>query len=218
MWFWLAKGQKLAYIDTMKYWFLLLILTSATAFAEIYRWVDENGNTVYSDQPVDNAVQIDLPEPSVYTPVIEPQEVLSDPDDTIEETSAENEMPPAPDYQLQIVSPQDDEALRANDGDLTVNIQIQPALNQERGDMIQMRMDGRPYGEPKTGLSFNLTNVDRGTHTLSAVVMNANGEEIAQSPTIKFHLQRNSILLNPNTGNNQGALPGAQAFPTPPAN
>lgn len=86
--------------------------------------------------------------------------------------------------------------------------------------MIQLRMDGRPYGQPSSGLSFNLANVDRGTHTLAAVVMNANGEELAQSATIKFHLQRNSILLNPRTRNNpQGVAPGqVQTLPARPAN
>lgn len=203
----------------MKYWILLLILASGTAFAEVYRWIDENGNTVYSDQPVDNAVEIELPEVSTYTPVVVPDEELTEPADTIDDGSTENEVPPAPDYQLQIASPQDDEAVRANAGDLTVNLQIRPALSQKRGDMIQLRMDGRPYGEPHSGLSFNLTNVDRGTHTLAAVVMNANGEVIAESPSIKFHLLRNTILLNPNDGNNPGRLPGqGQILPPRPAN
>lgn len=221
MCFWLAPRCKLAYIEAMKYWTLVLILLSSAAFAEVYRWVDENGNTVYSDQPVDNAEQINLPEASTYSPVIVPIEEPADNDETSDEGVAESEdMPPAPDYQLQIASPQDDEALRVNDGNMTVNIQIRPALSQKRGDMIQLRMDGRPYGEPKAGLSFNLANVDRGTHTLSAVVMNANGEELAQSATIKFHLQRNSILLNPRTRDNpQGVLPGqGQVLPARPAN
>lgn len=201
----------------MKYWTLLLVLLSLPALAGgVYRWVDENGNTVYSDQPADNAEQIELPEASVYSPVIVPVEDTAESDAEEATASDEEEIPPAPGYQLQIASPQNDEAIRANDGNLTVNIQIRPALSQARGDKIQLRMDGRPYGQPSAGLSFNLPNLDRGTHTLSAVVMNANGEELAQSPTIKFHLQRNSILLNPRT---QGALPGqGQILPARPAN
>lgn len=204
MWFWLAPIAKLAYIETMKFYGLLLILLSSTVFAEVYRWTDENGNTVYSDQPEDNnAEQIVLPEASTYSPIVVPLEVSNENDKTAENAGSKNdEMPSAPNYQLQIASPQDDEAIRANDGNLTVNIQIRPPLSQKRGDMIQLRMDGRPYGEPITGLSFNLANVDRGTHTLSAVVMNASGEELSQSATIKFHLQRNTILLNPRTQNN----------------
>lgn len=221
MWFWLAPIAKLAYIKTMKFYGLLFILLSTSVFAEVYRWIDENGNTVYSDQPVDNAEQIVLPEASTYSPVVEPLEVSDDSDETAENVGSEDdEMPAAPNYQLQIASPQDDEAIRANDGNLTVNIQIRPPLSQQRGDVIQLRMDGRPYGQPSSGLSFNLTNMDRGTHTLSAVVMNASGEELSQSPTIKFHLQRNSILLNPRTQNNsQSVITGqGQTLPTNPAN
>ncbi|MEX1201003.1 MAG: DUF4124 domain-containing protein [Methylophaga sp.] len=221
MWFWLAPIAKLAYIEIMKFYGLLLILLSSSVFAEVYRWIDENGNTVYSDQPVDNAEQIVLPEASTYSPVVVPLEVSDDSGETAEDVGSEDdEMPAAPNYQLQIASPQDDEAIRVNDGNLTVNIQIRPPLSQKRGDMIQLRMDGRPYGEPHTGLSFNLANVDRGTHTLSAVVMNASGEELSQSATIKFHLQRNTILLNPRTQNNpQGGLTGQrQILPARPAN
>ncbi|MDT8310487.1 MAG: DUF4124 domain-containing protein [Methylophaga sp.] len=222
MGFWLAPALKLAYIKAMKYLTLLLILVSGTVSSEVYRWLDENGNTVYSDQPVENAEQIVLPEASIYSPVIMPPlEETADDAEKAEDAAAEDDaLAPAPNYQLQIASPQDDETLRVNNGNLTVNIQIRPALSQKRGDMIQLRMDGRPYGQPSAGLSFNLANVDRGTHTLSAVVMNARGEELAQSVTIKFHLQRNSILLNPRTRNNPpGVLPGQrQILPTRPAN
>ena len=140
--------------------------------------------------------QIELPEPSSYSPVVVP---IEDTTDKIEDSNDDEAMLSPPDYQLQIVSPEDDKTIRANDGNLTVNIQIRPALSQKRGDMIQLRMDDRPYGLPNAGLSFNLANIDRGTHTLSAVVMNAKGEELAQSAVIKFHLQRNSVLLNPRT-------------------
>lgn len=220
MWFWLAPTYKLAYIKAMKYYLLMLTLLTSSAFAEVYRSVDENGNTVFSDQPTADAEQIQLPEVTTYSPVIVPVEDSSENADGEGENSEDEDIPAAPNYQLQIASPQDDEAIRANDGNLTVNVQIRPALSQKRGDMIQLRMDGRPYGQPSAGLSFNLPNLDRGTHTLSAVVMNANGEELAQSASIKFHLQRNSILLNPRTRNNpQGGFTGQrQILPARPAN
>lgn len=221
MWLLLAPHSKLAYIYIMRWWLIFVFALSVPAIAEVYRSVDENGNTVFSDQPFGNAERIDLPEASTYSPVVVPVEESADDAEAAENTSSEDDNKlPAPDYQLQIASPQDDEAIRVNDGNLTVNIQIRPALSQKRGDLIQLRMDGRPYGEPRAGLSFNLPNLDRGTHTLSAVVMNANGEELAQSATIKFHLQRNSILLNPRTRNNpQGIAPGQpQIQSAPPAN
>ncbi|MCX4190100.1 DUF4124 domain-containing protein [Methylophaga sp. OBS3] len=189
----------LAYINFMKYWPLILLFTAITATAGVYRSVDENGNVVFTDQPAENAEKIVLPQASVYTPVDVPEEITSNEFDDQSEQLDGEDMPPAPSYALQIVSPQDDQAIRVNDGNLTVNIQIQPALNQQRGDLIQLQMDGLPYGDPRPSLSFGLPNVDRGTHTLSAVVMNINGEVLANSPEIKFHLQRNSILLNPRT-------------------
>ncbi|AFJ01756.1 hypothetical protein Q7C_584 [Methylophaga frappieri] len=190
----------LAYIVGMKKIIaLLLCFLPVVITAEVYRWVDENGNTVFSDQPVENAEPVDLPEASTYSPVdlpdIDPDSDETDSDLTEEEATA------VPDYEIGVVSPQDDETMRINNGNLTVNIEIRPALSSDRQDKIQLNLDGRPHGEPLPQLSFSLENLDRGTHTLSASVINQNGEVIAESPQIKFHLQRNSILLNPNTRN-----------------
>jgi len=93
-----------------------------------------------------------------------------------------------------------------------VNLQLQPAFVPERGDKIQLYLDGLPAGVPMPQLSFMLENLDRGTHKLSAVVLNASGEVIAQSETTTFHLQRTSLLQ---PGRQQNNLPGGGA-PTIP--
>ncbi|HED36583.1 MAG TPA: DUF4124 domain-containing protein [Gammaproteobacteria bacterium] len=39
---------------------LILLLVSFSAFAEIYKWVDEQGKTHYGDKPAENAQQMDV--------------------------------------------------------------------------------------------------------------------------------------------------------------
>ncbi|MBN47584.1 MULTISPECIES: DUF4124 domain-containing protein [unclassified Methylophaga] len=188
---------------------MLFGLCTAVA-ADIYRWVDDNGNQVYSDEPVENAEKIELQDSMTYSPVQIPGVTDSTTTTNEQEESGESEVDP--DYKLTIVAPEDDAGIRVNNGNVTVNLQLQPAFVPERGDKIQLYLDGLPAGVPMPQLSFMLENLDRGTHKLSAVVLNASGEVIAQSETTTFHLQRTSLLQ---PGRQQNNLPGGGA-PTIP--
>lgn len=187
---------------------MLIGLGTAVA-ADIYRWVDDSGNQVYSDQPTENSEKIELLEPMIYSPVEIP-EITETTNNEASENTDESE--PAPGYQLKIVSPEDDAGIRINNGNVMVNLQVLPALVPERGDMIQLYLDGLPAGMPMPQLNFMLENLDRGTHQLSAVVLNASGEVITQSDTVTFHLQRTS-LLQPGRQSDAPPAPGAPSIP-----
>lgn len=197
--------------------FMLLGLGTAVA-GDIYRWVDENGNEVYSDQPTENAEKIELRHSMIYTPVAIPgsSDLITDDTQAEIDQSETDQIEPAPNYQLIIVSPEDDAGIRVNNGDVVVNLQVLPALVPERGDKIQLYLDGLPAGLPMPQLSFLLENLDRGTHQLSAVVLNASGEVLAQSATTTFHLQRSS-LLQPGRDQTTQPAPGAPTIPANPS-
>ncbi|WP_292363538.1 MULTISPECIES: DUF4124 domain-containing protein [unclassified Methylophaga] len=194
----------------MKFFLIMLFGLGTAVAADIYRWVDDNGNQVYSDEPVENAEKIELQDSMTYSPVQIPGVTDSTTTTNEQEESGESEVDP--DYKLTIVAPEDDAGIRVNNGNVTVNLQLQPAFVPERGDKIQLYLDGLPAGVPMPQLSFMLENLDRGTHKLSAVVLNASGEVIAQSETTTFHLQRTSLLQ---PGRQQNNLPGGGA-PTIP--
>src|SRR6201985_1687410 len=49
--------------------FTLLSVASAVALsATVYKWVDENGVTHYSDQPHENAQKVQIAQPQTYSP------------------------------------------------------------------------------------------------------------------------------------------------------
>lgn len=193
----------------MKFIFFMLFGFGAAA-ADIYHWVDDNGREVYSDQPVENAEQIELHQSMTYTPVQILEDVASSTD---ENQQNKDEADPAASYQLSIVSPEDDAGIRINNGNVMVNLQVLPVLVAERGDLIQLYLDGFPAGMPMPQLSFMLENLDRGTHKLSAAVVNAAGEVLTQSETTTFHLQRSS-LLQPSRQQNNQPTPGAPTTPS----
>lgn len=201
----------------MKFILFMLIGLGTAVAGDIYRWIDENGNEAYSDQPTENAEKIELRHSMIYTPVAIPgSNDITDDTQAATEQSDTDQTEPAPNYQLTIVSPEDDAGIRVNNGDVVVNLQVIPALVPERGDKIQLYLDSLPVGVPMPQLSFMLENLERGTHQLSAVVLNASGELLAQSTTTTFHLQRSS-LLQPGREQNNTPETGAPTIPANPS-
>lgn len=171
--------------------------------ADIYRWVDDSGNVVFSDEPHADAEKIEVSPSTVYTP----QENIQQPDDEQEilklspdgEDATSESQPSIPAYQLRIISPSDDESIWVNNGNVSVSIIVEPQLDPERGDLIQLQLDGENTGAPQASTSFQLSNISRGSHNITAMVTDNTGATMASSPTVTFHLHRTSIINNPNS-------------------
>lgn len=177
----------------MKFTCLLLLGFLLPAHAEIYRWVDAEGNVVYSDEPHADAETVDLPASTVYTPV---EEELDDLKLSPDEDAAELTSPAIPNYQLRIITPADDESIWVNNGDVSVTMVVEPELNAERGDQIIVQLDGAQVGPAQSQTSFQFSNLSRGSHSLSAMVVDSTGAVLTNSSTVTFHLHRTSILNN----------------------
>jgi len=177
----------------MKPYWLLLFLFLAPAQAEIYRWVDADGNVIYSDEPHPDAETVDLPEATVYTPVGAEQDNEVEILKLAPEEEADNSQANLA-YQLRIIAPANDESIWVNNGNVTVSLIVEPELDVERGDKVLVTLDGARVGEPQTATTIQLTNLNRGTHTLSASVVDSNGATLTSSSNVSFHLHRTSVL------------------------
>lgn len=149
--------------------------------AEIYVWIDENGNKVYGDEPKksDRAKPVEL----------EPLTVLEFPqgsNDVLDDDEPLNTNNPY--TALTITSPVADETIRDNAGSISVSLSIEPSLVE--GHKIQLYLDGSPNQNPQASMSFTLSNVDRGTHTVSASVIDESGKSLMQTQGVSFHLHR----------------------------
>ena len=170
-----------AMLIRMKYKiFTILFLIALGVSAEVYRSVDENGNVVFTDKPSPGAETIELDEV---------QTINVPPPPRMEFTPREK---PSQRYsEVAITSPENDEAIRNDGGNVTVNISVKPRLNPN--DKVVLYLDGREIDLGR-GLAKAFSGLDRGTHTLRAVVKDANGAEQESSSTSTFHLLRNSVL------------------------
>jgi len=163
---------------------MLLLLMPAVHAETVYRSVDENGNTVFSDKPSKNAEKMEIPDA---------QTVKSKSAGKFKYTPPPKS--PPPEYsRVAITSPDNDAAVRENTGNITVTVDVEPGLQKQ--DKLQLHMDGKIVGSGDS-TSFSLQNVDRGTHTLQAVVVDSSGKTLASSASVTFHLLRHSILNKP---------------------
>jgi len=174
--------------------FYLLMLCSFSLQADVYRLVDEAGNVSYSDQSHPDAILIELETLPTYTPQTSQ---ISQPINIATSDRTSN----APDYNIAILSPANDQTFWENSGTVEVQIQVEPVLNENRGDLIKVLLDGQQAGDLQNNTLITLTNLDRGSHSLKVAVVSKNDELLASSEQISFQLHRRSIINQPKKAN-----------------
>ncbi len=158
----------------------LLLAAALPASAQIYKYTDADGKTVFTNQPPTDvdAKPVELPP----TNTVGPQAPVVAPSDSDTGSQASNA------YAILALSNlPDDEALRQNNGTFTVNVVVQPALSPAH--QLQLVLDGQPYGAPTSSTSIGLDNLDRGDHTLAVQVLQGSRVIQASAP-VSFTLQR----------------------------
>jgi len=168
----------------------LMSVACAVAFsATVYRWVDENGVVHYSDQPHENAEKVKVAPPQTYSaPRVQPQQA-----------SPSAPPPVANVYQsCTVVSPAND-ATFPNAYSVSTVVQVSPAPSN--GDGVVLLLDGAPLPNfPRAGGAYTISPVDRGAHSLQALVEDSSGKVLCQSPSVTFNVTQPSLLnpANPN--------------------
>lgn len=170
---------------------LCLSVAGGVWAAEAWRSIDAHGNVEYSDTPRPGAVRIELPEPRTV-PSRVPEASTELPTDAAVE---ESELPrnAVPYREITITDPGNEDTVRDNAGNLIVSVRLEPALQQRFGHRLRLLIDGAVYATGTVN-NFAVTELDRGTHTLQAVVLGIDDAPLAVSDVVTFHLHRASVL------------------------
>ncbi len=170
---------------------LTLLLGSTSSHAELYKWFDEEGNIHYSDTPPHKDA----------TPITPPQ-LTTTPALKVTRTPAVVDHIPAPPpfsySEFRIQSPGNDETVRNNEGNVSLQFSIKPNLNSELKHSLSVLLDGKVVKRNITSSSTSLSNIDRGTHTISAEIHSSSGTVIRRSSPVTIHVHRQSSLFNNN--------------------
>jgi hypothetical protein len=168
---------------------LLSVLCTAAFAATVYKWVDENGVTHYSDQPHENAQKVTVAQPQTYKAPKPPAEQPS--------AAAPPKAPP-PYSSCAIAQPANDDTF-PNATSVDAAVATNPGLRP--GDEVVLLLDGsRVPNFPPSGGSTTINGIDRGTHSLQAIIRDGNGQVVCQSTNVTFTVLQPSVLnpANPN--------------------
>ncbi len=167
---------------------VLALSVTASAAAAVYKWVQPDGTVVYSDRaPAENTAPTDLPAiQEIKMPPPPPPSTDTTPDSNQPQQTRGEEY-----TKLTIAEPADNSTFRNNAGQVNVKLELEPALQE--GDSVAIILDGKDIGQGKS-TNVALNNVDRGSHSLQAIVKNAQGSTLISSTPITFTLQRTSLI------------------------
>jgi len=156
---------------------VLIFLLAPFAWAEVYKWIDAEGVVHFSDEPVQGAEAVHIPPMQTISLPPVPQQHGSG-----RKASASE----SPYSSLTVSSPRKDEAIRANNGAVTVTLALTPSLLH--GDRLRVTLDGVERLIETS--SMNLSNLPRGGHTVQAAVVNAAGKVLISSEPVTFFVLR----------------------------
>src|SRR5690606_8284584 len=154
-----------------------LLLAASGALAEVYTYVDAEGNRVFTDRPPGNraAERVQLA-PS--------NSMSAEPVQHIRRLSPEPE--PIPRYaRLRILVPEPDATLH-NVDELIVSVTSDPSLM--RGHRYRLLLDGAEAAEPGASPVFPLRNLERGSHQLAVEIIDGDGRTLERTPSQPFHV------------------------------
>ncbi|WP_445940359.1 DUF4124 domain-containing protein [Pseudomonas sp.] len=186
-----------------------LMLLALPAFAQVYTYIDAEGNRVFTDKPRSGDVERVELAPSNSMPTIQTQ------------TAPTVEAPPEPSQRyslLRILVPQPDATIRDSAGNLIVSINSEPKLFPQHS--YRLLLDGVQVGEAGSSPVFPLENIDRGTHQLAVEIIDLQGRIIERTPTQPFHMLRISLaqkrMVNPCKKADYGVRPECPLKDKPP--
>ena len=188
---------------------LLLAATAAHA-GKIYKWVDEDGNVLYTDQPRKGAREIKIAASPPTSPARAPQAVprqagslLSREEDSFKYTS------------LTLSAP-DENTIRDNAGNVVVGLDVVPDMVGARGDHIRLTLDAHPLDSDYYPPQVTLAGLDQGAHVLQATVIDKDGQVLIRSEPLEFYLKHWSVLNPTGPGNYPATYPPQPYTPVYP--
>ncbi|BFM13124.1 hypothetical protein R50072_32770 [Simiduia litorea] len=150
---------------------------SAIAMAQVYKTTDENGRTVYTDRPSEDAESVEMREINSAPPIkVRPN------------TNTDESPKQVLNYQVHITSPANETYLTPGERNLTVAFAVNQPLKD--GVRAQLLSNGNPVGSSTTDSSITLGEVERGEHQVTVIIYNGDDEILAESAPIKIYAHR----------------------------
>jgi hypothetical protein len=174
---------------------IVLLAASPLGAKDVYRWVDGDGVVHLSDQPSPGAQKIPLkgaPKPGSVSQTYTPPNSSARSGES-EGAQAANDAAPFRYTACAISNPAQDETFNSSDA-VGVGLDVQPGLRP--GDHVQVQLNGERVKEwPENSTGFLLSGLARGSYSLTANVLGADGVLMCSASPVGFHVLQPSLLM-----------------------
>jgi hypothetical protein len=174
---------------------LLASATAALAGGTVYRYVDKDGVTHYTDKPpTPDAKPANLPPLQTISPATPLSQVTGSRDDAA--AAPADAAAATGKFTLRITSPAPDDTIRTDDGKVAVSATSDPPLGGGTG--LLYLLDGAAQNKtPVSSLSYTLQNVERGEHTVAVAAVDAGGKEVTRSAPVTIFMKPPTVDMAP---------------------
>ncbi|MVV48632.1 DUF4124 domain-containing protein [Pseudomonas sp. PB120] len=167
----------------MRVLLLIACLIALPTHAEVFTYVDAQGNRVFTDQPTSGKAK--------RVPVTTSNRMTAHPTTPVVPSKKAEEQPFFHYDMLRVLVPEPDGTVRSSAGEIIVSVTSEPGL--QRGHRYRLLLDGQPTAEPGTSPVFALSNIDRGSHNLSVEILDEQGRTVERTANQPFHMLRISL-------------------------
>jgi hypothetical protein len=166
-------------------------LSGAATASDIWKWVDAKGVTHYSDQPVQGATKVEVRAGNVS------QSSSGSVGSSASSPASDSDAAPAY-VDFAIYRPESNASIINTGGEVDVEIRLNPAMQPLH--QLSLYLDGKLVaGFPRNTLSYALTEVPRGVHSVTAVITDQYGKKLQETSPVGFNVRQESIA-NPPVG------------------
>ncbi|WP_295435106.1 DUF4124 domain-containing protein [uncultured Thiodictyon sp.] len=155
---------------------VFIFFMSIGASAQVFKWVDADGRTQFSDrrEPDSQAIGLKLPKPAAADSTVSPPGAAPK---------------PGPYSAFEILSPETNKTLRQPEDTVAVSLLLDPPLME--GHKIELVLDDVAIPvEKSAGTQLNLQGLNFGSHRAYAQIRDPQGAVIAGTSIVIFHLRK----------------------------
>lgn len=181
---------------------LCLLFIAQGALAQVYTYIDAEGNRVFTDKPRSSSAERVILAPSNNMQTNPPATTVLTPPPAVTKQSVHYQL-------LRIIVPEPDASIHNGSGDMIVTLNSEPGLLP--GHSYRLLLDGEIQGEASRSPVFSLQHIDRGTHQLVAEIIDSAGLIVERTPAQPFHMHRMTLAqkrkVNPCKKDEYGVRP-----------
>ncbi len=165
---------------------LALAAVAQESKRDVWVWTDQNGVTQYSDRPVPGARKLQL---STAAPEPPPAGASV----TAAAATAAKPAVEQVEYQsLEIWQPDNGESFFGADATVDVRMRTEPGVADT--DVLRLYLDGKLVEGAPDSLEYTLSNLERGAHSITAVITDDRGNEKIRSEPRVFHIKQPTVI------------------------